>query len=289
MKTLIALWLTAAALVAAELPDLRIVPPDLVVPTLHAGAPAPGRRVKQTLSAWQGQPVYHVLYLPTDWKPGVKLPVLVELAGNGGYSNQFGDISTGRPEGSNLGYGLSAGHGFIWVCVPYLNAAGNDLALTWWGDASARDPQPTLKYCREAVQSVCREFGGDAEKVVLCGFSRGAIACNYLGLHDDATARLWCGFLAYSHYDGVRPWPYPGSDRAAALARLRRLGNRPQFICGEGGNAGETEQYLKPLLPDAKLTFASTGFRNHNDAWTLRPCPARAQARQWLKTLTGSP
>ena len=287
MKPFAALWLTAAALAAAELPDLRSVPPDLVVPTLGTGAPAPGQRVMQTLPGWQGQPVYHVLYLPTDWKPGVKLPVLVELAGNGGYSNQFGDISTGRPEGSNLGYGLSAGRGFIWVCVPYLNAAGNDLALTWWGDAPARDPQPTLKYCHEAVQSVCREFGGDAAKVVLCGFSRGAIACNYLGLHDDATAQLWCGFLAYSHYDGARQWPYPGSDRAAALARLQRLGSRPQFICGEGGNAAETEKYLKPLLPDAKLTFAGTGFRNHNDAWTLRPCPARDQARQWLTAVTG--
>lgn len=289
MKPFAALWLTAAALAAAELPDLRSVPPDLVVPSLGTGAPAPGLRVKQTLPAWQGQPVYHVLYLPTDWKPGVKLPVLVELAGNGGYSNQFGDISTGRPEGSNLGYGLSAGRGFLWLCVPYLNAAGNELALTWWGDAPARDPQPTLKYCREAVQSVCREFGGDPAKVVLCGFSRGAIACNYLGLHDDTTAQLWCGFLAYSHYDGVRQWPYPGSDRAAALARLQRLGSRPQFICGEGGNAAETEKYLKPLLPDAKLTFAGTGFRNHNDAWTLRPCPAREQARHWLKTVTGSP
>jgi hypothetical protein len=122
--------------------------------------------------------------------------------------------------------------------------------------------------------------------VVLAGFSRGAIACNYLGLHDDETAKLWCGFFAYSHYDGVRAWPYPGSDRASALTRLQRLGSRPQFICGEGGNAAETEKYLKPLLPDANLTFLSTGFRNHNDAWTLRPSPARDAARQWLTRVT---
>lgn len=278
-----------AGLRAAELPDIRTVPADLTVPALSEGAPAPSKRVKRVLPAALNERVYHVLYLPTDWKPGARLPVLVELAGNGGYTNQFGDISTGRPEGSNLGYGLSAGRGFIWLCVPYLNAAGTDLALTWWGDKPGHDPQPTLKHLRDTVRSVGREFGGDESRVVLCGFSRGAIACNFLGLHDDATAPLWRGFFAYSHYDGVRPWPYPGSDRAAAQGRLQRLGSRPQFICGEGANAAETEKYLRPLLPEAKLTFASTGFRNHNDAWVLRPSPAREQARQWLALLTQTP
>ena len=282
----LALFLTAASIPAAELPDIRSVAADLTVPALSSEPPAAGLRTKQTLADWKHTTVYHVLYLPTDWKPNAKLPVLVEFAGNGGFSNAFGDVSTGRPEGSNLGYGLSAGRGFIWLCVPYLNAAGNDLALTWWGDMTNRDPQPTLKYCRETLRQVCRDFGGDDKRVVLCGFSRGAIACNYLGLHDDETAKLWCGFFAFSHYDGVRPWPYPEADRTSALTRLKRLGDRPQFICGEEDNAADTEKYLKPLLPDAKLTFLSTGFRNHNDAWILRPSPAREQARQWLAKIT---
>ena len=281
-----ALLLAIVGRTVAELPDIRSVPADLAVPALTAELPAAGQRVKQSLAAWEGTSVYHVLYLPPDWKPDAKLPVLVEFAGNGGFKNQFGDVSTGRPEGSNLGYGLSAGRGFIWLCLPYVNAAGDDLALTWWGDPPNRDAEPTLEYCREAVSHVCREFGGDATRVVLCGFSRGAIACNFLGLHDDETAKLWRGFLAYSHYDGVRSWPYPGSDRASALTRLKRLGNRPQFICGEDANAAETEKYLKPLLPDANLTFMSTGLRNHNDAWTLRPSPARDLARQWLAKIT---
>lgn len=272
--------LSSISLATAELPDIRSVPPDLEVPALSEGVPGAGKRVKQGL---------HVLYLPTDWKPGIQMPVLVELAGNGGYTNKFGDVSTGRPEGSNLGYGLSGGRGFIWLCAPYLNAKGDDIAIKWWGDAPAYDPQPTLKYLREAVAAVCRNYGGDRTKVVLCGFSRGAIACNYLGLHDDPTAALWCGFLAYSHYDGVKKWPYPASDRDAALARLQRLGTRPQFICGEGTNAQETEAYLRPLLPSADLTFTSTGFRNHNDAWTLRPSEARDKARAWLRRVVSAP
>ncbi|MBB5032634.1 alpha/beta hydrolase family protein [Prosthecobacter vanneervenii] len=270
----------------AELPDIRSVEPDLTVPALSEGAPSPGKRVKLTLESKKGTGVYNVLYLPTDWKPGVKMPVIVELAGNGGFTSKQGDVSHGVPEGSNLGYGLTAGKGFIWLCVPYLNDNGDEIATLWWGTRPTYDPQPTLKHLRAAVQTVCSQFGGDPSKVLLCGFSRGAIACNYLGLHDDETARLWCGFFAYSHYDGVRKWPYPNSDRNSALTRLQRLGKRPQFICGEGFNAQETEAYLRPLLPDADLTFLSTGFLNHNDAWTLRPSPAREQARKWLMRIT---
>ena len=279
MKAFVLFYITAVGLFAAELPDISTVPADLDVPTLSEGPPAAGKRVRHGLS---------VLYLPTDWKVGAKMPVIVELAGNGGYKNKLGDVSTGLPEGSNLGYGLTAGRGFIWLCVPYLNAKGDEVAIKWWGDAPAYDPRPTLKNLRETVKSVCHDFSGDESKVVLCGFSRGAIACGYLGLHDDETAKHWCGFFAYSHYDGVHKWPYPGSDRESALARLKRLGDRPQFICGEGTNAQETEAYLRPLLPNADLTFLSTGFRNHNDAWTLRPSPAREKAREWLRRITSS-
>jgi hypothetical protein len=275
MKALALLLLPS--LLIAELPDIQSVSADLAVPALSEGTPAAGKRVRHGRN---------ILYLPTDWRPDTKWPVIVELAGNGGYKNKYGDVSTGLPEGSNLGYGLSAGRGFIWLCVPYLNAKGDQVAITWWGDKPGHDPQPTLKHLRESVQSVCRDFSGNQAKVVLAGFSRGAIACNYLGLHDDETAKLWCAFFAYSHYDGVKKWPYPGSDRESALARLKRLGNRPQFICGEGTNAQETEQYLRPLLPSADLTFLSTGFRNHNDAWTLRPSPARDKAREWLQGRT---
>src|SRR4029078_13548098 len=98
----------------------------------------------------------------------------------------------------------------------------------WWGDAQA-----TVDYCKKAVKLVCGRYGGDPKALVLAGFSPGAIACNYIGLRDDEIAALWRGFIPYSHYDGVRGWPYSDSDRASALVRLKRLGNRPQFIIHE--------------------------------------------------------
>jgi hypothetical protein len=269
---------------AAELPDLSTVAADLIVPEMTEGAPVAGVRVRHTTPGWETTEVYGALYLPSDWKPGARFPVLVEWAGNGGYQNAFGDISTGQPEGSKLGYGLTEGKGAIWLCVPYLNRAGTANALTWWGDAPTYDPEPTLAYCRAAVREACDKYGGDPTRVVLAGFSRGAIACNYLGLHDDETAKLWRGFIAYSHYDGVHKWPYADSDRASAAARLQRLGARPQFICGEASNADDTRRYLSETgwLEKGDFTIVGTGFRNHNDAWILRPSEARAQLRAWL-------
>ncbi len=284
MRSLPAIFLFAATLSAAELPDISSVPPDLDVPQMTAGEPAAGLRVRQTTPGWEATEVYHALFLPRDWKPGGRYPMVVEWAGNGGYRNSFGDVSTGRVEGSRLGYGLTGGERVIWVCIPYLNNAGNANVITWWGDAPKYDPEPTLRYARATVRYLIDKFGADSSRVILAGFSRGAIAANFLGLHDDETARLWRGFICYSHYDGVHPWPYPGSDRASAVERLQRLGGRPQFISGEATNADDTEHYLRDTgsWDRGAFTIVGTGFRNHNDAWVLRPTEPRTRLREWL-------
>ena len=276
----------ALPLARAEAPDIRSVKPDLTIPKLETGQPDAGKRVKQTIPGYEQTGVYHVTYLPTDWVKGKRYPVLIEYAGNN-HRGAYGDISTGRPEGSNMGYGISGGRGFIWVCLPYLNAAGDDIALTWWGDSKNRTARPTLDYCHKTVPWICEKYGGDTDRVVLCGFSRGAIACNYLGLHDNETAKLWRAFIPYSHYDGIATWPYSASDRDSALTRLKRLAKRPQFICheitGSQFNLAATKKWIESSNIKANLTFTETGFRNHNDAWLLRTSPAREHLRAWLK------
>ena len=267
-----------------EWPDIRTVTPDLIVPPITETQPSPGHRVRRTLNDFDASKIYHTLALPTDWTADGKFPVIVEYAGNGGYKDATGDECSGRPEGCSLGYGISGGQGFVWICLPYLNNKGTDLAITWWGDAPQYDPQPTLKYCRAAVADACDNFGGNRDCVILCGFSSGAIACNYLGLYDDETSQLWRAFVPYSHYDGVRKWPYPASDPESATIRLARLAGRPQFIISERNYATETQRYLMPLN-QTHQTFATTGFRNHNDQWILRPGPARDQLRAWLREI----
>ena len=259
------------------------VPPDLVVPPLESGDPAAGKRVRQTLPGWEETEVYHVLYLPKNYDPAKSYPVIVEYAGNGNFKNSLGDISTGLPEGSKLGFGITGGVDAIWVCLPYLDGDGREIAIRWWGDPPGCDVQPTLDYCKKAVPWICETYGGDPGRVVLAGFSRGAIACNFIGLHDDEIAKLWCGFVAYSHYDGVKRWPYPKSDEASAMMRLKRLAGRPQFICGENaGGLEATRKWLDSSGVPGKYTVRVTGFRNHNDAWVLRPSEARTELRKWF-------
>ncbi len=267
--------------------DIGTVKPDLKIPELSQGGPAPGKRIKQTLKDYEETDVHHVLYLPTDWKPGGRYPVIVEYAGNGPYKDRYGDISTGRVEGSKLGYGISEGTGFIWLCLPYLDGEGKKNVRRWWGTPPERDPRPTVDYCKKAVPWICEKYGGDKDRIILCGFSRGAIACNFIGLQDNEIASLWAGIIAYSHYDGVHAWGYPGADKKSAGERLQRLGVTPQFVCHEctwnRSQLERTRDFIRSTSVKGDFTFMETGYRNHNDGWTLRPGPVRARLREWVK------
>ncbi|GMV94194.1 MAG: hypothetical protein AMXMBFR82_39720 [Candidatus Hydrogenedentota bacterium] len=275
----IAALLSVISAQASELPDIRAVEPDLSLPPMTEGNPQPGARVRQTAPEYEGTDVYHALYLPTDWRAGERYPVIVEYAGNGPYKNDYGDVCTGKVEDCSLGYGVSGGEGFIWLCLPYVSADGQRNQLQWWGDIDA-----TVDYCRRMVPRICETYGGDPSKVILTGFSRGSIACNFIGLHDDAISALWCAFICHSHYDGVKAWPYEGSDRASAMARLQRLGDRPQFISHEG-SVDATRDYLATAYPGGDFTFQSLLYRNHTDTWVLRDIPARDALRHWILDL----
>lgn len=269
----------AAAVATPALPDLSSVPPDLEVPAAQLAVPAPGIRSVQTTAGWEGTAVRHTLYLPTDWEPGKRYPVLVEYAGNGGYRNAFGDVSEGTVEGSRLCYGVSGGRGFIWLCLPFIEGSGTERrnAVRWWGDVAE-----TKRYCLATLRDAIARWGGDERAVIFCGFSRGSIAANFLGLHDDELAQVWRAFICHSHYDGViESWPYPGADRASALVRLKRLGDRPQWISHEG-TVRPIETWLRASGVDGRWTFMPIPFRNHSPDWTLRDLPERRAVRAWL-------
>jgi hypothetical protein len=269
------LSLLIAASVPAEPNDST--PTVLVVPSVTDDAPSPGARVRQFDQDYVGSGVYHTLYLPTDWKAGEKYPVVVEYAGN------KWQTSAGTVEGSSLGYGISGGKSVIWICMPYVNQAEMKNQLNWWGDVDA-----TVTYCKHTVQRVCKEFGGDVDNVFIAGFSRGAIACNYIGLHDDSIASLWRGFICHSHYDGVRSWSYAGSDRDSAAKRLKRLGDRPQFISHEN-SIDDTKKYLDATYPTGQFTFVPLPGVPHTDTWVLHDSPQRAMLREWFRRSLKTP
>ncbi|MEM7387164.1 MAG: hypothetical protein AAF514_19675 [Verrucomicrobiota bacterium] len=257
--------------------------PRLVTPALQEGAPAAGRRVRHIAPEYADTRVYHSLYLPTDWKPGETYPVLIEYTGN--HWEQSG--STGRVDDANLGYGLSGGQGFLWIVLPCVEEGGKQNAATWWGDLKA-----TLDYATLNVPRLCKAFGGDPDRVILCGFSRGAIAANYLGLANDKIAGLWKGFVTHDHYDGV----FKVSDEASALERLKRLNGRPKLIMSALGTE-KTRTYLSQHIdlknhrfidvPVRKLFSIPDGkiIHPHTDLWMHIDSPYRREARRWLRRL----
>lgn len=252
---------------------------DLVTPVMTDDQPAAGRRVRQVAPEYAGTDVYHALYLPTNWKPGGKYSVIVEYTGN-----KFPACgSTGEVKDANLGYGLSGGEDFIWVSMPYIAEGRKENAVTWWGDLQA-----TVGYCKTNLPKICDQFGGDPKSVFICGFSRGAIACSYIGLADDEIASLWKGAITHDHFDGQKKWGYPNSDRDSAITRLKRLNGRPVLVCG-GGNDFLREHtdlgeftFLRP--PIAKLFHIPDGkvIHPHTDLWMHRESEYRATARAWL-------
>lgn len=275
----LAVALASAASLDSYADTIEHLQADLELPVVVRGNPAAGKRVAATTHGWQQTEVQHVVYLPTDWLPDKSYPIIVEYPGNGDYRNALGDVSDGTPESCVLGYGLSAGKGFIWICLPFVEVAADGTRRNcrhWWGNV-----EETKRYCIASVQEVCERFGGDRSRVVLCGFSRGAIACNYIGLHDDRIASLWCGLFCHSHYDGVRRWPYAGSDSASAVQRLGRLAGRPQWISHEM-DVSETRDFIKRSDAEGSFTFVAIPYPNHSSAWMLRDIPERRQAREWL-------
>ena len=258
---------------------------DFVTPAMTEEAPAAGKRVRQVAPEYEGTEVYHALYLPVDWKPGRKYPVIVEYTGN--KWERCG--STGEVKDANLGYGMSGGRGFIWVSMPYVEKGRQKNAVTWWGDKQA-----TVDYCKVNLPRICQQFGGDPENVFICGFSRGAIGSSYIGLADDEIAAFWRGMFTHDHFDGQREWGYPECDRKSALKRLARLNGRPVLICGEHASQVR-DQFLKDHLGLARFTFLDVPTNKifkipegqvihpHTDLWMHRESTYRQQARAWLQ------
>lgn len=260
---------------------------DLVTPVMTDGPPAAGQRVRQVAPEYRGTQVYHSLYLPTDWKAGEKYPVIVEYTGNKFPPGK----GSGEVKDANLGYGASGGRGFIWVTMPYVQQGRQENAVIWWGDKQA-----TVDYCKVNLPRICESFGGDLENVFVCGFSRGAIGCSYIGLADDEIASFWKGIFTHDHFDGQKKWGYPDSDRASALIRLNRLKGRPVLVCGQRASTVRDE-FLKDHLDLADFTFLDVPtnqifnipegpyLHSHTDLWMHRKSKQRQQVRSWLQSV----
>jgi acetyl esterase/lipase len=289
---------------AVSPPNVLTIPADLENPVLADGKPVPGKAVLQSLPRYAGTKVAHALYLPTDWSPNKRFPVLVEYLGNSATVRDY----------RGIGYGLTGGKGFIWVVLPFVSTDGKKDEAWWWGDVAA-----TTAYAKEAVPAICRDWGGNPREVIITGYSRGAIACNYIGLHDDEIASLWSASIPVSHYDDAHiPWGMTPEEQSRAKERLLRLGDTPQLVCGEYTTQGyphpnklleeirsknltsfkeaeaaldllpileveNTRKFLSEHHPSGNSTFINFPWVNHASAVMLRDTPERRRIRDWIR------
>ena len=184
----------------------------------------------------------------------------------------------------------------------------------WWGDVAA-----TVAYAKQAVPAICQEWGGDPNKVILTGHSRGAIACNFIGLHDDNIAKLWRAMIPISHYDdGHTGWGMTKAEMALSRERLQRLGTIPQLICGEYHlpikhkdktllelirvqqitsfaiakeklllhpmiDLEGTRRFITANLSAGNITFLDLPYVNHSCAYVMCDIPERKRIREWME------
>jgi hypothetical protein len=277
------------------LASLALGQAPLTIPPVESGRPAAGKRVTVTAEEYQGTDVHHTLYLPRGWssqqvESGTSWPVIIEYTGN-----HYADSnSTGLSEDAALGYGISGGQ-FIWAVLPCVSEDHQRNEVMWWGDRMA-----TVDYARVNVPRICEEFGGDPAQVFLCGFSRGAIGVNLIGLHDDEMAELWCGLISHDNYDGIREWK--GTDwgsplrfyRHSALRRMKRLKGRPALVMFNG-NTAAVRRFVGHCVPVEEFSFLEVdverilersprlnGIHPHTDRWLLEDSPERRAVWKWV-------
>ena len=293
--------------------DLKGRQPDLTVyeyafkkPNIKDGVPLAGKLVRQKLPEFKNTKIHHLIYLPKNWTPQKKYPVIFEYNGQGSYVD----------ETRACGYGISGGTDFIWVVLPFVTENNTTETNNWWGET-----KHTVGYAKKAVAFICENFGGDKNRIVLTGHSRGAIACNYIGLYDEDIASLWTAMIPISHYDGRTDWRWAGMTvedaTIGARERIHRLGKTPQLICGEyhlrtnhtdandlkavreGAYSdmavaikeldlvplSEIEgvrDFVKKNYPQGNITFLDLPFVNHSNAFLFMDVPERKMIRDWL-------
>ena len=242
------------------------------LPPIEECQPTAGKRVRYHLARDNPAKIYCIVYLPEDWKPGGKYPVIAEYPGNIFFVS--GCYSPGLPEQCAIGYGMTEGKGAIWISLPFIDRQMDSIVESGWGN-----PDDTVEYCMEVLQDVCFKFGGDPENLVLTGFSRGAIACGFIGLRNEKIARLWKGLHLCQHYDGDG---WNGATMDNAIERAGRFRGKAVF------NTDNSEEKMKPLIKAmrAPAVFVKSGLGAHSTAMFLDDRESTKRLRQWFRELT---
>lgn len=257
-----------------EAPEWKRPEGRIDLPSLEDCAPAPGKRVRYRPAWDDATGIYSILYLPEGWQAGRRYPVIVEFPGNVFYAPAC--YSTGLPDQCVIGHGMTKGKGTICLGLPFVERTRGRIVENGWGNAD-----DTADHAMRMVAEVCDKFGGDPENIVLTGFSRGAIACGYIGLRNERIASLWRGFHACQHYDGDG---WNGASLAGALERGVRFRGRSVF---QTDNPREKFQPVMDVM-NTQVIWADSGLGFHSTAMFLDDRPSTQQLREWFSKLVGA-
>jgi hypothetical protein len=188
-----------------------------------------------------------------------------------------GCYSTGLPDQCLIGHGMTKGRGSICVGLPFIDPAAGKIAEHGWGD-----PDATADHAIRMMEEVCANFGGDRANLVLTGFSRGALACGYIGLRNDRIAALWKGFHACQHYDGDG---WNGATLEGALERAKRFRGRAVF---QTDNSPVAFQAVMDAMK-TEVTWANSRLGAHATSMFLDERESTRQLREWYLRLLSTP
>ena len=149
---------------------------------------------------------------------------------------------------------------------------------------------PTLVEERNLQCTILR-FNIDNNRVVLSGFSRGAISISYLGNSNDEISSIWTAYFAHAHFDGCCQ-NIPGNPKE----RINRMrGKKTLIAVGKNDIAQKCSKnaYLQLDALKFPVTYIeipdihTDKWKNlaHNPFWILHESQATEAARNWLKNL----
>ncbi len=252
-------------------PEFVVNKDRVFIPELSEEKPVAGLRVKYSI-AGKGD-LYGVLYLPEDWEKGKSYPMIVEFPGNIFYTANC--YSTGLPDQCAIGYGISKGKDVILLSLPFVDYSTNSVETNGWGD-----PDDTVDYTIKMVEEICQRYGADKDRIMLTGFSRGAIACGFIGLRTPEIASLWSAIHCCQHFDGDG---WKGAKYEDAELRLLNGLDIPQF------HTDNVRENLKTMMSEAGVnaTYVKSKLGAHACDMFLDDRASTEELRRWFWSVVG--
>lgn len=240
-----------------------------VIPKIGINGPEIGKRCRIYLKEYDN--VYYLIYLPYNYEDTRKFPIIFESP-----ANPY-NPTCGLPEDIYMGYGITQGYDYIWVCAPIVDTEDKIIG-SYWG----KDPLSTVQCWISIIRDVKSKYRIDDSNIVLCGFSRGAISCCYIGNYTEEISKIWSSYFCHAHFDGCCQ-----SVLGSSSERINRIGNRKVLITvGENDYAKICSQrsYEKLLKSEINVNYIEIPGVDHSPNWILDETESTNKAREWLNS-----